>query len=174
MHVIIKPGTSVALIEKCGSSSIKSLYAIVRAGIVHSKDNMETPNRLAFIRDPFDRFRASFDHFYYMHNKGLPNGIIEDSIFTNNVKHAYANFVDYTLENNDVHWQPQNEILKWNGVVTVNRMYKFEYINEVWLAEFGFEMPHTNIHRRIVVDDSYRLDDVKDYYKTDYELRETL
>jgi len=150
-------GIYIALIPRAGSTAIR--WSIEP----HTYFDQTDQPVHAFIRDPIDRFisAAKLAGKY----RKVPK------------RHPYELFVDRVLDGEkDQHWIPQAEYLKGLNIIP----HPLERMNSIWAKwrdELGFpRLKPDNCspmfeHRLSVINTSYRINDLVEYYKEDYRLR---
>jgi len=156
---------AIAVIPKAGSQSIRQCC---RYQVLMSNDEaMSYETRVAFIRNPVERLKSAYSFFHYL----MVDGVRTDG---NAPPHSalvnWEGFVDYALSTPNPHWKPQADLLldsKGNFVPTT--VHKFEDIKEHWEKYYKGALPWINASSRAETND-YRLDDIRSYYKEDFEL----
>jgi len=146
--ILVKP------IPKCGYQSIQSCLNKADEKII---DNFIKINGtiISFIRDPVDRLISGFQFFFYLG--------------TGRKAHTYEEYVDRALIKEDEHWSPQHRWLE-KGIFPTD-IYRFEELNSKW-KELGLpSLQHKNASIPIKVNKNYRIDDIYEYYKGDYQWR---
>ena len=143
-----------AAIPKCGQHTIAAYGGVmVDSAVIH-----KIATRIAFIRDPFDRLKSAF-HFFKQTNCYVQCDHMS----------SYGKFIDWALDSDDEHVIPQHKFL-FNSF---NTLIKIEYMSEVMEELTGSVVtPQNTSEHNMKCDADYRADDIKSYYKEDYELYE--
>ncbi len=161
----------VGFINKAASTAMGDFF---RKKIT-AKEALEIPIRLAFPRDPYDRFLSFFFNLYtevkradYDITEFIPKSVmcresvIEESLFSN-----LKMYTDYVLRAKpNAHWAPQLPQLMMDGELVPNSLHKFSDINLFWKHYFGCELPVKRNYSRFQVPD-YKMSEFREYYKPD-------
>lgn len=114
--------------------------------------------RKARLRDPIERFYSAFKFFY-----GLLHSTTSYEGFNLNKASSFEKFTDFALDNVDPHWQQQSDFITDNNTLIIN---EYEMLKPIENA--------INASKHIEFNKSYRLNDIRAYYSSDYKLMETL
>lgn len=165
----------VAVIRKGGSLSIDQ--ALMPAEYFGVERALEFPVRVAFVREPMERYASSFSFFTHQYNRMGENDTVTGDVPPVEVVNAgYHAWVDWTLDEDPMnrHWIPQVEQLTYEGVLVPTEIHRFEDIHDHWERLFGPGMlPHINAASRLPTDD-YRTDDINNRYEQDLALWQSL
>lgn len=144
--VIYSPTGNVAVlnIPKCGSQLVSSLE-ICRTDNPQSK-------RLAFIRHPVDRIKSAYKFI-----RGIGRLQVKSK--------SYEDFIDYTFEHHDQHWQPQSDFID----DSIHEFYKLSDIGTILEEHIGYPLDVVNKSRDFETSD-YRLGDILEKYAEDVRL----
>lgn len=156
----------VALIRKAGSSSMS---AVLSSWVeVPVTTVMDISLRVAFIREPITKLISAYSFFRELHKRGTkmqsPPAPTKDAV------ESWESFVDYALDNYNVHWTSQVDYLTQDGVYVPTHTHRFEDIGTIWQQYFNTRLlPNYNacVHQEV---DNYRADDLQEFYKKDLEL----
>jgi hypothetical protein len=97
-----------ASVPKCGQHTLHKY----KSGMISGQKISQFPLRVAFIREPFDRFLSAF-HFITQNNYLLDGNIIRE----------YEQFVDLSLESSDDHVLPQSRFTEgFNTFIDLKNM----------------------------------------------------
>jgi len=116
------------------------------------------PTRVMFIRNPIVRLQSAYSFMRVQADNG------------NLMKHgapvnSWHPFVDYILENDNLHWTPQ--VKRTGNLQTV--VHRLEDLGHIFWRYHESMVNHNNATRRRPVD-NYRLADIVDYYMEDFNL----
>lgn len=149
----------VALLPKCATQSIKD-HAYGSA--LDNEAAGEFARRYMFVRESMDRFHAGWHFFNRLKNAGEKHHAVPASSLE-----SYEAYVDFTLTNDDVHWNPQiSQVMGKQGFVP-NRVFKFDFINEIWPCFFFHKLGHVNSAPTISGINDHRIDELKAKYRDD-------
>ena len=143
---------SVLGIPKCGTQTLEKY----KSGMITESKTQQFPLRIAFIRDPFDRWLSAF---FFMATTGYK--------ITRNKISSYEQFVDEALLSNDEHLAPQSRIL--NGSL-VNKLMRLDSMSDVLGKLIGLPVSVENSTHREDIDTSYRKAEVMERYREDVKL----
>lgn len=153
----------VALIHKCGSSTISNALHAAHTVMVDKSDSY--PVRIAFIRDPIERIKSWYSFLTGIAETG------SQTIYHIDIS-TYESFIDSALSNPGlVIFQPYS-----TGFQNLTDVYKLSDIESVWPKYFKLRRkpsrsnafyPHPGIN-------DYRLDELRDLYREDLELWRSL
>lgn len=143
---------SVLGIPKCGTQTLEKYSS----GTIDEGKTQQFPLRIAFIREPFDRWLSAF-HFFTDTNYKITKNKIE----------SYEQFVDEALLSNDQHLLPQSRLL--NGSL-VNKCMRLESMSDILGKLTGFPVSIENSTPRQDIDTNYRKSEVMDRYREDSKL----
>lgn len=166
----MKDNIACAAVFKNGCTSIRN--AIGESRSYDGQEVLQFERRVAFARCPFDRLISAYSFFYYLYRRS-PLAI--EGRITAEALESWESFVDYILENDDEHWDPQWDMLTYNGVYLPTETYKLSQLDEVWGQIWpGFYPWRANkvLHRPANLD--YRRDDLVRKYEKDIELWHSL
>lgn len=155
---------AVALLCKSGST------AITEAGegwYLNNQQALNWPLRLAFIREPFDRFCSAYSFFagrYWVANDYKLRGTEESAA------KSYYHFVNFALENEDDHWMEQGKSLLFNEEYTPTHTLKFEALEKVWPNFTNRVLSNINSSVRLPVCPEYRRKELDEMFGSDIEL----
>lgn len=123
----------------------------------HIGENMASgyKHRFAFIRHPMERLKSCFAFFYEgLILKTNPHGIFQHESLcevTPEIVVDWPTFVDYTLENNNPHWDPQtsfsDQVTEWIAFdhmtcnTRLNESHKDDLDWEVMESHFDYRIP---------------------------------
>ena len=158
---IVKDNIAMSCLPKNGSNS---LHEVSPNKVVENIEVLNIPVRVAWIREPYKRLISAYSFF----KSTIEGGGRLNKELSENVG-SYEEFIDYTLNNNDEHWDSQVGQLTLNGDYLATVSHRFEDINELWSLYFGGFIPHSNgcVHKTV---SDYRKDELDMKYKEDYEL----
>jgi hypothetical protein len=150
---------AVALITKGGSQSIQDCSVPV---LMSNQTALGHRNRWMFVREPVDRFQCNYSFYSNLSNLGKSylGGVPRESL------QSYESFVDYALSHEDIHWQPQIELVMSGDVFVPNLIYKFDKINEIWPTFCCLPLNHKNAAPKLAVND-HRINEIKKKYRDD-------
>ena len=94
---------AVALIPRVASSSIRDTVRTLYMQ-VSPEDALKVDRRIAWVRDPIERLVSAYSFFHYAVTS-LPG----------HVTGTWESFVDYSMEVEDYHWEPQSSLLSLDG-----------------------------------------------------------
>lgn len=150
---------AVAEIPKAGLSTIREW---LHPGFVVVKNNdprlKNCPVRVMFVKNPLARLQSAYSFLK-----------VRDALGSK-MKHgaplsSWHDFVDYILENENIHWMPQ--VKRAGHLQTV--VHRLEDLNHIFYRYHEGMVLHSNITRRVPVD-NYRLLDIVEYYMGDFDL----
>ena len=146
----------VSAIQKNASTSLA--YAFPRR--IGAEQALDHPVRLAWIRHPITRIKSVYSYLMGEEVDG---------------EKAWHNFVDHILEpiNANAHWMPQMSRLYFEGTLVPNKFEAFEKIGELWAQYCSKRLPIVNKGEPLYTD-SYREQDLLDFYKEDLRQWETI
>ena len=134
-----------ASIPKCGQHTL----AKYQSGMVSEQKILQFPLRIAFVREPFDRFLSAF-HFTTQNNYILDGRVIR----------SYEQFVDASLISGDGHVLPQSRFIgSYNTLIDLKNM------SDVVGAMTGRYITKENASIRHEFDTSYRREEVMRRYR---------
>lgn len=148
--ILVRPIPKVAY-----RSMIKCLYQVKTEEFLNK---INYNNVIAFIRDPIDRLISGFRFF-----KDINWHLKTDT---------YEEYVDRVFKENNEHWDSQFSIL--NRGIPAQKIFPFEQMNDIW--EY-FSLPKLEVIGKSIdypVNKLYRIDELKQKYSADYELRKWL
>lgn len=156
-------GIAVALIAKGANMAIQEAS---EGWYLNNKEAMEWPLRLAFIREPFDRFCSAYSFFSqcYWQKTGYIEEVCEAAAKN------YYEFVNYALENADEHWMPQSNSLLLDGRYTPTHTIKFEKLREIFPKFSTSTLKVINSSIRLPVCPDYRRSELEKMFGNDREL----
>lgn len=163
-----RKGVAVALIPKCATQSIRRCMASNE--YYTPKEARQFDRRVAFVRDPFERLKSGYLFFSWLAEIGSqPRSNPPDTS-------SYEAYVDWALSTDDGHARPQWDFVSDEDGCVLTDVYLVKDVAEVWVDLFrgmipdasGF--PHAHRMAPEEVDQSYRADDVREYYAKDYLL----
>ena len=161
---------ALAIIPKNGSTSFRN--ALGTSATFTNTEILTTPNRIAFIRHPQQRFISAWS-FFYMLNNTNQNGRLVD--VPKSVTHKadgspnYRAFVDHVLAVDNTHWHPQSLLL--NNSFT--RAFRFNDLDNVWQHFFDDHAPNMNKSRKRATSE-YRTEELKAKYADDIALYQSI
>ena len=138
---------AVASIPKCGQHTLDK-YAVCK--VPESKLN-NFPLRIAFIREPFDRWLSAY-HFMCQSRYILEGERVRE----------YNRFVDVALESEDDHVLPQSRFISSFGT-----LLPLHSMSKVIGALTGKEITKENASERHEIDTSYRKAEIMERYEDD-------
>ncbi|MBL4940487.1 MAG: sulfotransferase family 2 domain-containing protein [Colwellia sp.] len=143
-----------ASIPKCGQHTL----AKYKTCMVSELKVLQFPLRIAFIREPFDRFLSAF-HFITQNNYTLDGKVIR----------SYEQFVDIAITSGDDHLLPQSMFIdKYNTLI------KLENMSSVIKSLTGKEITKENTSVRHEFDTSYMKHEVMKRYLDDSIMYENI
>lgn len=157
---VLKDNICISCIPRVGSNTVR---AVVHDELTNEQA-MAYPTRIAFIRDPSDRWVSYYSMAAAFEAQGTE--FPHKGIFT-----SYEAFVDYALTHNDMHWRSQKESLSIDGVYIATETHRFDEIRIHW-PHAGF-LPNLNSVKHLPVN-NYRRDDINAYLKDDIILFNSL
>ena len=127
---------------------------------VSNDEARKVSRRVAFIRHPIERLQSCYSFMYWLKDYGTPHksGTPVDS---------WESFVDYALTHDNMHWQPQAEIV--GDVPNIYR--RFERLAECYEEFRPGILPWHHRTSRIPTTD-YRAGDLAERYSADLALWE--
>lgn len=166
--------TVICSCKKAGSTSIHHAMQFVDHKQINAREALKHKTRVAFIRDPLERVDSVFNHFTHLARRDIDcSSHIADGIITGSAS-DYQQFIDYVLDNNDGHhWTPQTDALSIGDEFIPTDCFLFEQIREIWPVYVEGAMPWLNSWTQIK-HEKYRVDELKNYYHRDLELRSAL
>jgi len=146
---IINDKLVLAGIQKNASTSIASVFNDRTNG----ERALTFPKRLAFFRHPLDRLVS----YYRMEIKEYCDWHV---------------LVDQVLLKTNVHWAPQVDLVKWDGILIPNLVYRFEDMGKYWSQYIDKPLPimNTTDHTKVPPFDTYRMKELREYYLEDLDL----
>ena len=148
---------AVAQIPKAGLTTIREWLG-PDFRVVPNDRAREFSRRVAFFRHPIERLKSCYSFMYWLADYGTPHksGAPVDS---------WESFVDYILTHENMHWQPQHEIV---GDVP-NEYRKFEDLPACYSEYRPGILPHHHRATRLATND-YRGDELQMMYRKDLEI----
>ena len=154
-------GVALAIIAKAGTQSFKEAGAV---WYINNQEALVYPQRIFFIRNPFERLESCYSFFVGLKNAGTRYDAIPDSALT-----SWEAFIDHILINSDEHWNPQINTLMYKGEPTPTKIMRFEDVTKWWPLFFSKRLPHNNQSDRLVTT-SYRGEEIQAFYAQDYDV----
>lgn len=149
---ILNKDVCVAAVPKCGQHTLAA-YSV---GFIPENKIYNFDRRVAFIRDPLDRFLSAY-FFILGWNKKLDGQHLD----------SYETFVDLALVSGDEHILPQTKQVNFEKY---NEIYGFSDFSKL-LGDIVDSIPvRENSSNRCDIDMSYRAEEVKLMYKDDFIL----
>lgn len=143
-----------ASIPKCGQHTL----AKYKSGMISERKILQFPLRIAFVREPFDRFLSAF-HFITQNNYKLDGYVIRN----------YEQFVDIALTSGDDHVLPQSRFIgSYNTLIDLKNM------SGVIKSLTGKEITKENASVRHEFDTSYKKEKVMQRYHEDVIMYESI
>lgn len=144
-------GLIIAVSPKSGSTSIRNDLHVDGARPLSRKAVVELKKSfwkvVGIVRDPIDRLESCYNFFQHKHNGGFPLGKYD----------GQESFIDAVLNGADnPHWLPQSSMLDLCDRFV--DMESYPIVNHI----------NKNKHLESI---TYRLDDLKHFYKEDFKLR---
>lgn len=136
-----------ASVPKCGQHTLEKY----KSGMISGQKIRQFPLRVAFIREPFDRFLSAF-HFITQNNYLLDGHVIRD----------YHQFVDIALVSSDEHVLPQSRFID-----DFNTLLDLRDMSGVIYALTGEIITKENTSVRHDFDSSYRKEEIMQRYHDD-------
>lgn len=154
---------AVALICKGANTAIQEAS---EGWYISNEQALEWPLRIAFIREPFDRFCSAYSFFSqcYWNNTGYKKEVCEAAAKN------YYEFVNFALENSDDHWSEQGKSLFFNGKYTPTHTIKLDVINNIWPNFSTKELKNINSSVRLPVCPEYRRKELNAMFGNDIKL----
>lgn len=151
-------GKAIALIPKCGNTSISALIKTPRISI---EDALKFEARVMFIRDPIaERFVSNYGFFKFLNDES-PREDVPIEVTHN----GYERFVDFALANPNPHWMPQMELT--GSIATSIHKFNSENLRKWWGYYWPGRLPDwLNACTHLPTND-YSMDDLKLYYADD-------
>lgn len=153
----------VANIPKSGSMSIKE----ASEGWYTCNAEAEIyPLRLFFIREPFDRFCSAYSFFnglYWNGERYDGSGVCEAAA------KSYYHFVNFCLENENEHWNPQADKV-FEGEFEPTHIIKFDDLLKLWPKFTCNQLKKINTSVRLPVCEKYRRHELNEMFKDDIHL----
>lgn len=167
--------TCVVMLKKAGSSSFYSAIHNSKKGLnLTNEEAIPYSKRVMFIRNPLARHHSAFSFFWWLKADGHVTDVIDMGVFKgDNVQEDYEAFVDYSLENENGHWNSQIAEASFNGEFIPNRVHRFEDLQTYWEEYFTGLLPWSNAFSKVQVDE-YRREDLIKFYTEDITLWENL
>lgn len=126
-------------------------------GYVKLSAVVKSPFRVAFIREPMDRFLSAY--YFFTRKRYKING---------KSSYSYTEFVDWALDSDEEHVAPQARFV---NETYYNTLIKFDYFNDVMSKLLDTDLERLNATpREADIDESYRIDELKRRYECDYKL----
>ncbi len=158
---------AVALLPKCGSSSIGAAFHKPYIENKSTEEILDASIRLAWVRQPWARWTSIFSFFHYMweiHSYGKSDHKSQVNAET------YEGFVDHTFATDDRHWMPQTELLTFEGEFVPTQVHRFETIMETWPLYMPGHLPWLRASSHKEFDETYRRDEINFRYQKDDRL----
>lgn len=165
----------IAIIPKCGNTSIHTAVSCDKYPLILTNEqSLDYKNRVAFIRHPIDRVHSVFFNArgVISQDKGWC-GLEKKGIYVEGrgLQGDYEAFIDYILNNDDVHWKPQAETISHNNKLIPNIFHPLTELDFHYNKYFktGQRISHSNSWSREPIE-AYRSQDLKEMYKSDFDL----
>jgi hypothetical protein len=136
-----------ASIPKCGQHTLNKY----KSGMISEQKITQFPLRIAFVREPFDRFLSAF-HFTMQNRYRIDGHVIR----------SYEQFVDVSLSSGDDHVLPQSRFI--DGY---NTLIKLENMSEVLYSLTGKVITTENASMRHDFDTSHKKQEIMQRYHDD-------
>jgi len=153
---------AMSCLPKNGSQSLRSKF---KSGVVANEEALNFSTRVVWLREPLDRLVSNYSFFKTINemdcHRGRPN--LQDT-------DSWESFIDFVLDGNEnIHWNPQVEQLTLDGNYLGTVTHKFEDITKLWGTYYRGRIPHMNgcVHEPTT---TYRLAEIEDKYKEDFDL----
>ena len=151
----------VSMICKNGTQTLADYTSNPR---LKNEDSMHYDVRVGIIQHPRIRFNAGWS-FY--------NRLLSEKSNNNDVPpeklNSYEEYVDYTLEVDDIHWMPQKPTLMIGDFLTATHVIRFEDLAGWWPQLCKRELVHINWAPNIPTS-YYRTKELDEVYGDDYAL----
>lgn len=126
---------------------------------------------LAFFRDPVERVKSGFSHFYSILYMGMETDILPtEAVYVQGrgMQENYEAFIDHILVNHDDHWNTQlSQVLNGQDFIP-KRLHRLEDLNDFAETYFRGALPWVNRWSRIQsLDHSYRASELLTLYADD-------
>ncbi len=158
--------TAIKLIAKVGTQSFSD---VSENWYGSNEQALLFPTRVMFVREPMERLKSCYQFFVGLRDAGTTY-----SGFSFDILDTWQTFIDYILLGNvDEHWQTQSEQATSDGELTPTEYLKFDDLGSWFPVFFNIRLPHINSSEPLVVDDTYRSDELGIYYADDYDLYNT-
>lgn len=168
----------VALITKGASTSMGEFFG----EYVTAKEALGVPVRLAFPRDPYDRFLSFFWHMYteikdsaYNATEFIPADVMcTESVLEEGLEANFKRYTSHILTAEpNAHWAPQIPQLILGGAMVPNTLHKFSSLKIFWPGYFNRALHTEKQYKRLQVP-KFRLSDLREYYTPDLMFGVTL
>jgi len=165
-------GWALALVAKVGSQSFMESGP---TWYIREHEILIYPERIFFMRDPFQRLESAYSFFVGLVRAGTPHNAVPEAALE-----SWEKFVDYVLDPryDDEHWRPQTETTLYIGDGTDRKLVptkimRFEDVTKWWPNFFSRNLPHINRSTKLVTT-SYRGDEIRVKYAADYKIYDDL
>jgi len=159
---IIKNNIAISCLPKNASSSIRQF---ARDQTYPNKEVLHIPVRVGFIREPLNKLISVFSFFKYQNEEANHGG----HIIPIDATRTWESCIDYVLDHDDPHWNPQVKALTYNGQYVPTVTHRLEDINKVWGNYYKGLIPWVNATAHYDVDETYRINDIHDKYAADFD-----
>lgn len=149
---------AVLQIPKCGTQTLGQ-YQLTAVDTSHWQCFR---TRIAFVRDPLNRFHSSFR---FCSQTGF--------IGTEHCRGNYEAYVDWALSDglSDVHVKPQSEYLAEHCGMVANDLRRIDTMDDFIKTTLGIKtVERQNTTQKGAPVSDYRIDDIMDLYKHDIEI----
>ena len=167
----------VGIIRKCGNSAITSAVRATRQPLrLTNAEALSYLRRIAFFRDPYQRLKSGFNHFWTITEMGSGfDDMPRSSLYVEGrgVQADYEAYIDHVLLNryNDLHWKPQVEVMLSGNTFVPNECYNLADMSAIWPTLFNGRKVGAgddgNGWQDIPLDDTYRRADIAAAYPHD-------
>lgn len=169
--------TCIAIINKCGNTSIRGAVTNALEPLEFSNEEaLNYRRRVAYVRDPIQRFHSGFNHFW-------GTTIIDKPFGDMPIEHIYVEgrglqgdfeaYTDYTFKHPNEHWDNQSAMIKHGGMLVPNIFHMLEDIQKTWENYFTGVLPWDHAWTKQKVE-PYRLAELKEKYHDDYVMLESV
>ena len=166
---IIYKGIGLCLIPKAGLNSFRAITNASNS--ISAKEVTKlTTVRVAFMRDPIERFYSNYRFFHFL-NKDRPDGFTQVPL--EKTSNGFEVWVDYALEVANTHWCNQVDVM--DGAYTILHKFNNPSIHKHWPTYWPGKLPDwKNAMGGTLPMSDYKADKIIEYYAPDIELFNTI
>lgn len=163
-------GVALAIVAKVGSQSFTESGT---TWYVSDSEVLVYPERIFFIRDPFQRLESAYSFFVGLDRAGAPHPAVPESALVS--WNEFVNFILDPRNDDDEHWIPQTDTVLYTGNDPINGSYiptkimRFEDVTDWWPNFFSRRLPHINKSTRLITT-SHKGAEIELKYAKDFEV----